>query len=89
MVFRCNLYCSPQCAIQTEHPDWNADQVNREIAKRISHGVVKLESPHGTKVVQTCGDSFLYELKDYKPASLSRASPNSDSFNPMRSMMER
>jgi hypothetical protein len=40
MVFRCNLYCSPQCAIQTEHPDWNADQVNREIAKRISLGVV-------------------------------------------------
>ncbi len=31
-------------AIQTEHPDWNVDQVNREIAHRISHGVV----PHGT-----------------------------------------
>ena len=27
-------------AIRTEHPDWNEDQVNREIAKRISHGVV-------------------------------------------------
>ena len=27
-------------AIRTEYPDWNADQVNREIAKRISHGVV-------------------------------------------------
>jgi hypothetical protein len=30
-------------AIQTEHPDWDADQVNREIAYRISHGVVKHE----------------------------------------------
>lgn len=27
-------------AIQTEYPDWSGDQVNREIAKRISHGVV-------------------------------------------------
>lgn len=27
-------------AIRTEYPDWNADQVNREIAKRISLGVV-------------------------------------------------
>jgi len=27
-------------AIQTEHPDWDLDQVNREIARRISHGVV-------------------------------------------------
>lgn len=27
-------------AIQTEHPDWNVDQVNREIAHRISHGAV-------------------------------------------------
>jgi len=27
-------------AILTEHPDWSVDRVNREIAKRISHGVV-------------------------------------------------
>jgi Rv0078B-related antitoxin len=27
-------------AIRTEHPEWNIDQVNREIAKRISHGLV-------------------------------------------------
>ncbi|MSR31902.1 MAG: hypothetical protein EXR99_10395 [Gemmataceae bacterium] len=27
-------------AIRTEHPDWNSEQVNREIARRISHGVV-------------------------------------------------
>ena len=27
-------------SIQTEHPEWDADQVNREIARRISHGVV-------------------------------------------------
>jgi len=27
-------------AIQTEHPDWDAERVNREIARRISHGVV-------------------------------------------------
>lgn len=25
-------------AIRTEHPDWDVDQVNREIARRISHG---------------------------------------------------
>lgn len=31
-------------AIRTEHPDWDADQVNREIARRISHGVVGHES---------------------------------------------
>jgi hypothetical protein len=31
-------------AIRTEHPDWNVDQVNREIARRISHGLVKHES---------------------------------------------
>ncbi len=31
-------------AIRTEHPDWNDDQVNREIAQRISHGLVKHES---------------------------------------------
>jgi hypothetical protein len=27
-------------AIRTEHPDWDTEQVNREIARRISHGVV-------------------------------------------------
>jgi hypothetical protein len=27
-------------AIEAEHPDWDADRVNREIARRISHGVV-------------------------------------------------
>ena len=27
-------------AICTEHPDWTAEQVNRELAGRISHGVV-------------------------------------------------
>ncbi|MEQ1824758.1 MAG: hypothetical protein ABL921_02390 [Pirellula sp.] len=31
-------------AIRTEHPDWSVDQVNREIARRISHGLVKYES---------------------------------------------
>ena len=31
-------------AIRTEHPDWSIDQVNREIARRISHGLVKHES---------------------------------------------
>jgi Rv0078B-related antitoxin len=31
-------------AIRTEHPDWNVDQVNREIARRISHGLVNHES---------------------------------------------
>ena len=30
-------------AIRTEHPDWDAEQVNREIARRISHGVVSHE----------------------------------------------
>ncbi len=25
-------------AIQTEHPGWDSQQVNREIARRISHG---------------------------------------------------
>jgi hypothetical protein len=30
-------------AIQTEHPDWDAERVNREIARRISHGVVTHE----------------------------------------------
>lgn len=29
-----------RAAIHTEHPDWNVDQVNRKIAKRISHGLV-------------------------------------------------
>lgn len=27
-------------AIQSEHPDWNEDQVNHEIARRISHGAI-------------------------------------------------
>jgi hypothetical protein len=27
-------------AILTAHPDWSAEQVNREIARRMSHGVV-------------------------------------------------
>lgn len=27
-------------AIQTEHPGWSRDEVNREIAHRISHGLV-------------------------------------------------
>jgi len=27
-------------AILTEHPDWSVEQVNREIAHRISHGAV-------------------------------------------------
>ncbi len=27
-------------AIRTEHPDWDDNQVSREIAKRISHGAV-------------------------------------------------
>lgn len=27
-------------AIRTEHPDWDIDRVNREIARRISHGLV-------------------------------------------------
>ena len=31
-------------AILTQHPDWNTDQVNREIARRISHGMVPHES---------------------------------------------
>lgn len=30
-------------AITTEHPDWTVDQVNREIAKRISGGLVDNE----------------------------------------------
>ncbi len=30
-------------AIQTEHPDWSEEQVNGEIAERISHGLVKNE----------------------------------------------
>ncbi len=28
-------------AIRTEHPEWTDQQVNHEIARRISHGVVK------------------------------------------------
>lgn len=31
-------------AILTEHPDWDAEQVNREIARRISHGAVNHEA---------------------------------------------
>ena len=31
-------------SIRTSHPDWSDDQVNREIARRISHGVVSNES---------------------------------------------
>ena len=27
-------------AIRTEHPDWDTAQVNDEIARRISHGIV-------------------------------------------------
>lgn len=30
-------------AIRTEHPEWDLDRVNREIARRISHGVVNHE----------------------------------------------
>jgi hypothetical protein len=30
-------------AIRTEHPDWSVERVNREIARRISHGVVDHE----------------------------------------------
>ncbi len=30
-------------AIQTEHPDWSEEQVNGEIAERISYGLVKNE----------------------------------------------
>lgn len=29
-------------AIRTDHPGWFEDQVNREIARRISHGVAAL-----------------------------------------------
>jgi hypothetical protein len=25
-------------AIRTEHPDWDSEKINREIARRISHG---------------------------------------------------
>jgi hypothetical protein len=30
-------------AIRTEHPDWDTERVNREIARRISHGAVNQE----------------------------------------------
>lgn len=30
-------------AIRTEHPNWSVEQVNREIASRISHGLVHHE----------------------------------------------
>ena len=33
-----------RAAIQDEHPDWDELCVNREIARRISHGVVDHES---------------------------------------------
>ncbi len=29
-----------KAAIVTEHPDWNSSQVNQEIARRISNGVI-------------------------------------------------
>ena len=32
-------------AIRTEHPDWNEEQVNREIAIRVSHGAVRNVAP--------------------------------------------
>ncbi len=28
-------------AIRTEHPDWGGEEVNRELARRMSHGVVQ------------------------------------------------
>ena len=31
-------------AISTEHPDWSQVQINREIARRISHGIVSHDS---------------------------------------------
>ena len=31
-------------AISTEHPEWSQLQVNREIARRISHGIVSHDS---------------------------------------------
>jgi hypothetical protein len=33
-----------RAAIEADHPAWNEDQVNREIARRISHGIVPHES---------------------------------------------
>jgi len=33
-----------RAAIRSDHPDWDEKAVNREIAKRISHGVVDGES---------------------------------------------
>ncbi len=32
-----------RAAIRSEHPDWSEDAINREIARRISHGVVSDE----------------------------------------------
>ena len=29
-------------AIVHDHPDWEEEQINREIARRISHGVVNV-----------------------------------------------
>ena len=31
-------------SIRTFHPDWTEEQVNRELIRRISHGVIELES---------------------------------------------
>lgn len=31
-------------AVSQEHPDWSIAEVNREIARRISHGVVSYDS---------------------------------------------
>ena len=33
-----------RAAIRTEYPDWDEPRVNREIARRISHGVVSDET---------------------------------------------
>lgn len=32
-----------RAAIRTKHPDWSEERVNREIARRISHGAVSNE----------------------------------------------
>ncbi len=29
-----------RAAVRDEHPDWSDDQVNREVARRLSHGAV-------------------------------------------------
>ena len=33
-----------RAAIRTEYPDWDEHRINREIARRISHGVVSDET---------------------------------------------